>query len=70
MRKQSKSRNKIKAIGHELKVKPPRVLAKTARKKGAKAADRQRVAILLSKARAAGIAVPGKRGRRRGSKRR
>lgn len=43
--------------GHELKRNPPKILAKTRRKKGAKAAERQRVAILLSKARARGTKV-------------
>lgn len=47
----------LKGIGRELKNNPPKVLAKTLRKKGAKAAERQRVAILLSKARKQGIKV-------------
>ena len=38
-------------IGSELKRNPPKILAKTRRKKGVKAANRQRTAILLSKAR-------------------
>ena len=39
------------AAAHELKANPPAVLAKTRKKKGKKAAERQRVAIMLSKAR-------------------
>jgi len=41
----------LQAIGSEMKENPPSVLDKTRRKKGAKAAERQRRAILLSKAR-------------------
>ncbi len=48
----------IAEAGHEIKVNPPRILAKTRKKKGAKAAEAQRKAIMLSKARAAKI--PGK----------
>jgi hypothetical protein len=52
MKKNMKKR--MKAAGHELKVNPPSVLAKTRRKKGAKQAEKQRVAIMFSKARRAG----------------
>jgi hypothetical protein len=48
----------LERVGHELKVNPPKQLAKTARKFGAADAGRQRVAILLSKARKAGASVP------------
>lgn len=48
----------IRTIGHELKVNPPKILARTRRKKGKAAADRQRTAILLSKAREAGARIP------------
>lgn len=41
----------LESVGRELKDNPPRILAKTRAKKGKKAADKQRVAILLSKAR-------------------
>lgn len=41
----------LSRIGHELKENPPSILSKTRRKKGKKAAEKQRVAILLSKAR-------------------
>ncbi len=44
-------------IGRKMKADPPGILAKTRRKKGKKAAERQRVAILLSKARAAGARI-------------
>lgn len=44
-------------VGRELKRDPPEVLAKTRRKKGAGAAEKQRVAILLSKARERGAEV-------------
>ena len=47
----------LQEVGHELKTRPPRVLAKTRRKKGAKASERQRKAILLSKARSKGARV-------------
>ncbi len=47
----------IASVGRELKHNPPKVLAKTRRKKGAKAANRQRTAILLSKARGRGANV-------------
>ena len=36
-------------MGHEMKVNPPAILEKTRRKKGKKAAERQRRAILLNK---------------------
>ena len=41
----------LRRAGRELKANPPAVLARTRRKKGKKAAERQRRAILLSKAR-------------------
>jgi hypothetical protein len=44
-------------VGSELKKNPPSVLAKTRRKKGPRAAEKQRVAILLSKARERGANV-------------
>lgn len=57
------TRESLEKAGHELKGNPPRILAKTRFKKGTKAAEKQRVAILLSKARKADAA---KRGRKRG----
>lgn len=47
----------LSGIGQELRDNPPSVLAKTIRKKGKTAGNRQRVAILLSKARAEGVSV-------------
>jgi hypothetical protein len=47
-------RDTFEKIGRELKDNPPRVLAKTRKKKGRKQAEKQRRAILLSKARRAG----------------
>ena len=47
----------IAGVGHELKRNPPKVLAKTRRRKGARTANRQRTAILLSKARDRGANV-------------
>lgn len=41
----------IQAAGHEMKKEPPKILAKTKRKKGKAAAEKQRVAIMLDKAR-------------------
>lgn len=41
----------LERAGHELKQNPPRVLAKTRKKHGAKAANKQRIAIMFSKAR-------------------
>ena len=54
----TKTQRLIGAAGHELKANPPRVLRSTQRKKGAEAAEKQRVAIMLSKARAAGADIP------------
>lgn len=47
----------IEAAGHEMKQNPPKILAKTARKSGAKRANKQRIAIMLSKARQSGANV-------------
>jgi hypothetical protein len=54
------SKAAIEKAGKELKDNPPSVLAKTRAKKGAKAAERQRRAIMFSKAR--------REGRKRGTK--
>lgn len=45
------SKGRIEAAGREIKEDPPAILAKTARKKGKAAAHKQKVAIMLSKAR-------------------
>lgn len=57
-KKETKTKKILHRVGTEIKERPPRVLAKTAKKKGAAAAERQRKAILLSKARAAGAKIP------------
>ena len=44
-------------VGKELKDNPPSILKKTRRKSGVKAAETQRVAILLSKARRRGARI-------------
>lgn len=46
----SRTAHILASVGKELKDNPPSILKKTHRKKGAKAAEKQRVAILLSKA--------------------
>lgn len=45
------SKSALRAAGHELKVNPPKQLARTARKFGVADAKRQRTAIMFSKAR-------------------
>ncbi len=55
-----KSKNILRRVGTELKEKPPSVLAKTRRKSGKARAEKQRVAILLSKARQRGARIPRK----------
>lgn len=59
-KKPTKKNTLIEAAGHEMKQNPPRILAKTAKKSGAKQAAKQKVAIMLSKARAAGADIPKK----------
>lgn len=48
----------LEAIGQELKTNPPAILNSTRRKFGAARAEKQRKAILLSKARQAGVKLP------------
>lgn len=50
--------DKLEAIGHEMKVNPPAILNATRRKFGVARAKKQRTAILLSKARKAGVSIP------------
>jgi len=57
-KKKTETQKKVKAAFHEIKKNPPRVLAKTRKKFGAEAAEKQRIAIGLSKARARGAKVP------------
>lgn len=48
------SKSAIESAGHEIKVSPPKILAHTEKKFGKADAKRQRVAIMLSKARKSG----------------
>lgn len=48
----------LEAIGRELKENPPSVIRATRRKFGVARAESQRKAILLSKARKAGVKIP------------
>lgn len=56
----TKTQRLIRSAGHELKTNPPKILRSTQRKKGPKQAEKQRVAIMLSKARSAGADIPEK----------
>lgn len=49
-KKQTKAAKRVKRAFQELEARPPAILAATRRKKGAKAANRQRVAIAFAKA--------------------
>lgn len=53
-----KSRRITEKAFHEVKKDEPSVVAKTRRKKGAAAAEKQKIAIALSKARKAGAKIP------------
>lgn len=55
-----KTKRILSNVGKELKNNPPKILAKTKRKKGKAAAEKQRVAILLSKARKRGAKIKKK----------
>ena len=66
----TKSERLVKAAGKEVKENPPAVLAKTRAKKGAEAAEAQRRAIVLSKARQAGARIKKKRLSARGEAKR
>jgi hypothetical protein len=57
MKDRAKDRRILESVGKELRDNPPRQLAKTAKKSGKKRANKQRVAILLSKARSKGASV-------------
>lgn len=52
----------LQSVGSELKENPPKQLARTAAKYGPQRAQKQRVAILLSKARRAGAKIPSVKG--------
>ncbi len=53
----TKTAEVLESVGSELKNNPPKILAKTAAKFGTDRAKKQRVAILLSKARKRGAKV-------------
>jgi len=48
----------LSAIGEEMRTNPPAILRATRRKFGVARSEKQRKAILLSKARAAGVKIP------------
>ncbi len=53
-----KTKTTLEEMGHEMKMNPPKILAKTMKKSGKKRMEAQRKAILLSKARRAGAKIP------------
>ena len=57
---QTQTRRILEDVGHELKVNEPEIVGKTRAKKGAAAAESQRVAILLSKAKKRGARIKGR----------
>lgn len=60
MSKETKTKAKVKAAFEEVNENEPAIVGKTRAKKGAAAAKKQKVAIALSKARAAGARIPEK----------
>ncbi len=58
--KSAAGRRRIEAVGHELKVNEPAIVGHTREKFGEARAEAQRKAILLSKARKAGVRIPKK----------
>ena len=60
MKKMSRTARLIQEMGHEVKHNPPAIVKHTARKFGKARAAKQRVAIMLSKARKAGADIPAK----------
>lgn len=54
----NQDRDILQNVGQEMKVNPPKQLGITKRKFGAGVARKQKVAILLSKARTAGASIP------------
>lgn len=59
-RRKPSKRNILEAVGHELKENEPSVVSSTRRKFGEERAEKQRKAILLSKARKLGAKIPRK----------
>jgi len=55
-----KTQAKIEAAGHEIKENPPKILAHTRKKFGKKRAEKQKVAIMFSKAREKDANIPKK----------
>lgn len=60
----TKSERLKKAAFHEVEQNEPAVVSKTRRKKGGAAAEAQKVAIALNKAREAGARIPRQGGKR------
>jgi hypothetical protein len=60
-KKSGKNRKILHKVGAELRDNPPRIVEKTRREKGPEAAEKQRKAILISKARRAGARIPPKK---------
>lgn len=67
MKRIGASKQIVEGMFHELKVNPPAILAKTRRKKGPAAAEKQRIAIGLNKSRTAGARLL-KKTRNRGAR--
>ena len=59
-KKSTKTARILSDVGDEMKNNPPGILAKTRAKKGKDAAEKQRVAILLNKARRQGARIKKK----------
>ena len=57
MAKHTRTAHILASVGKELKDNPPSILERTRRRKGAKAAEKQRVAILLNKSRKRGAKI-------------
>lgn len=58
----TKDKGIVEEVGTEIKENPPKILAKTRAKYGPMRAEKQRVAILLSKSRHAGASIPKPKG--------
>lgn len=61
MKVNSRTARILANVGNELKKNPPKILSKTRRRSGKDAAEKQRVAILLNKARKRGADIPDNR---------
>ena len=58
MAENTKTKDTLESVGHELKESPPKILTSTRAKYGPARAAKQRTAILLSKARRMGARIP------------